>query len=270
MCNDSTVASEPKVRLKRKKEEVGCVEDKQRMDAVKEKAIEAIMRYCDSLYFKENTIEEKLNGIQGPRVPSKYEFESLIGFIEMVSEREIIDEYKELVKNHFGRMVQWFHKDYMEGEERPIPARINGVKVSLLDLYLTVKGLGGHTQVIMKNNWIEVAYAMGFPKEYVSELEECYGTHLSLLGAYYEGARNYSSGMDVPKAREREGTSGIMAMELPSEETRQGHIGTKARLVDDEEGMIGKVELDDGENATNKKIKKEDELKTLPSITLGG
>ncbi|GJV05859.1 F-box/FBD/LRR-repeat protein-like protein [Tanacetum coccineum] len=36
------VASEPKVRLKRKKEEVGCVEDKQRMDAVKEKAIEAI------------------------------------------------------------------------------------------------------------------------------------------------------------------------------------------------------------------------------------
>ncbi|GJT03669.1 ARID DNA-binding domain-containing protein [Tanacetum coccineum] len=262
--------SVPKVRLKRKKEEVGCVEDKQRMDAVKEKAIEAIMRYCDSLYFKENTIEEKLNGIQGPRVPSKYEFESLIGFIEMVSEREIIDEYKELVKNHFGRMVQWFHKDYMEGEERPIPARINGVKVSLLDLYLTVKGLGGHTQVIMKNNWIEVAYAMGFPKEYVSELEECYGTHLSLLGAYYEGARNYSSGMDVPKAREREGTSGIMAMELPSEETRQGHIGTKARLVDDEEGMIGKVELDDGENATNKKIKKEDELKTLPSITLGG
>ncbi|GKA27268.1 bulb-type lectin domain-containing protein, partial [Tanacetum coccineum] len=270
LCNDSTVASEPKVRLKRKKEEVGCVEDKQRMDAVKEKAIEAIMRYCDSLYFKENTIEEKLNGIQGPRVPSKYEFESLIGFIEMVSEREIIDEYKELVKNHFGRMVQWFHKDYMEGEERPIPARINGVKVSLLDLYLTVKGLGGHTQVIMKNNWIEVAYAMGFPKEYVSELEECYGTHLSLLGAYYEGARNYSSGMDVPKAREREGTSGIMAMELPSEETRQGHIGTKARLVDDEEGMIGKVELDDGENATNKKIKKEDELKTLPSITLRG
>ncbi|GKB70480.1 hypothetical protein Tco_0931892 [Tanacetum coccineum] len=182
LCNDSTVASEPKVRLKRRKEEVGCVEDKQRMDAVKEKAIEAIMRYCDSLYFKENTIEEKLNGIQGPRV----------------------------------------------------------------------------------------AYAMGFPKEYVSELEECYGTHLSLLGAYYEGARNYSSGMDVPKAREREGTSGIMAMELPSEETRQGHIRTKARLVDDEEGMIGKVELDDGENATNKKIKKEDELKTLPSITLRG
>ncbi|GKD54959.1 zinc finger, CCHC-type containing protein, partial [Tanacetum coccineum] len=65
LCNDATVASEPKVRLKRKKEEVGCVEDKQRMDAVKEKAIEAIMRYCDSLYFKENTIEEKLNGIQG-------------------------------------------------------------------------------------------------------------------------------------------------------------------------------------------------------------
>ncbi|GJU86551.1 hypothetical protein Tco_1294097 [Tanacetum coccineum] len=62
MCNDSTVTSEPKVRLKRRKEEVGCVEDKQRMDAVKEKAIEAIMRYCDSLYFKENTIEEKLNG----------------------------------------------------------------------------------------------------------------------------------------------------------------------------------------------------------------
>ncbi|PWA40904.1 hypothetical protein CTI12_AA556530 [Artemisia annua] len=98
---------------------------------------------------------------------------------------------------------------------------------------------------------------MGFPKEYASELQECYGTHLSLSGAYYEVARNYSSGMDVPKAREREGTSGIMAMELPSEETRQGHIGTKARLVDDEEGMIGKVELDDGENATNKKIKKE-------------
>ncbi|GJU43362.1 bulb-type lectin domain-containing protein [Tanacetum coccineum] len=66
LCNDSTVASEPKVRLKRRKEEVGCVEDKQRMDAVKEKAIEAIMRYCDSLYFKENTIEEKLNGSLPP------------------------------------------------------------------------------------------------------------------------------------------------------------------------------------------------------------
>ncbi|GJT41991.1 hypothetical protein Tco_0941856 [Tanacetum coccineum] len=57
-----TVASEPKVRLKRRKEEVGCVKNKQIINAVKEKAIEAIMRYCDSLYFKENTIEEKLNG----------------------------------------------------------------------------------------------------------------------------------------------------------------------------------------------------------------
>ncbi|GKB33617.1 zinc finger, CCHC-type containing protein [Tanacetum coccineum] len=76
LCNDSTVASEPKVRLKRRKEEVGCVEDKQRMDAVKEKAIEAIMRYCDSLYFKENTIEEKLNGIQGPRTQGRGKYRS--------------------------------------------------------------------------------------------------------------------------------------------------------------------------------------------------
>ncbi|PWA77004.1 bulb-type lectin domain-containing protein [Artemisia annua] len=160
-----------------------------------------------------------MNGIQGPRVPSKNEFESLIGFIEMVTEQEIVDECKELVKNHFEKMVHWFHKDYMEDEERPIPARINGVKVSLLDLYIIVKGLGGHTQVIMENKWIEVAYAMGFPKEDMSELHKCYGTHLSLLGAYYEVVRSYSSGMDVPKAREREGTSGIKAMELPSEET---------------------------------------------------
>ncbi|GJV05860.1 bulb-type lectin domain-containing protein [Tanacetum coccineum] len=161
----------------------------------------------------------------------------------MVSEREIIDEYKELVKNHFGRMVQWFHKDYMEGEERPIPARINGVKVSLLDLYLTVKGLGGHTQVIMKNNWIEVAYAMGFPKEYASELEECYGTHLSLLGAYYEGARNYSSdesdGTDNKPRRNGDksqincykcGKLGHYAYECPSNKTEE----VEARLVEND------------------------------------
>ncbi|PWA59992.1 bulb-type lectin domain-containing protein [Artemisia annua] len=127
----------------------------------------------------------------------------------MVSEQEIVDECKELVRNHFEKMVHWFHKDYMEDEERPIPARINGVKVNLLDLYLTVKGLGGHTQVVMENKWIEVAYAMGFPKEYASELQKCYGTHLSLLGAYYEVARSYSSGMYVPKVKEREGTSGM-------------------------------------------------------------
>ncbi|PWA55922.1 ARID DNA-binding domain-containing protein [Artemisia annua] len=225
-------------------ENVGCMEEKQSLDAVRGKAIEAIMQFCDSLYFRENTIEESMNGIQGPRVPSKNEFESLIGFIEMVSEQEIVDECKELVKDHFERMVHWFHKDYMEDEERPIPARINGVKVNLLDLYLTVKGLGGHTQVVIGNKWIEVAYAMGFPKEYASELQKCYGMHLSLLEAYYEVARSY-----VPRAREREGTS---------EETRQGHIGTEARLVDDEERMIGKVELNDG-SAINRRIKIEDD-----------
>ncbi|GKB71311.1 bulb-type lectin domain-containing protein [Tanacetum coccineum] len=233
LCNDSTVASEPKVRLKRRKEEVGCVEDKQRMDAVKEKAIEAIMRYCDSLYFKENTIEEKLNG--------------------------------------------------------SLPPVIGVTKVDLLGLYKFVDSLGGYMDITLNNKWNKVAHLLGLAQEDQEAVKECYKEYIGMVKICYEGTQRSKQerpGEDV--VRNSRGTAWIKEPQafakISVEATRKQQMrkekqahqavmissSSLERKNQGKAGMIGKVELDDGENETNKKIKKEDESKTLSSITLGG
>ena len=133
-------------------------------------------------------------------------------------------------------------------EERPTPVKIDDQDVSLLDLYLTVKGLGGHARVTIKNSWIELAYAMGFQIHHADCLREFYTTHLSLLAAYYDVAKNYSSGDYVPKALEGRGTSRVVGADMPIEET-MCEVGSKEAKVEcvDESGIKGKIEFDDGE-----------------------
>lgn len=202
----------------------------QRLDLEREKAIKAIMDYYNSIYFKELTIEERLNEDKEADVPSRNDFESLIGFLKMVNEQEFIEGCKDLVKEHFEKLIKWFYSDYMKCKERPMPVVIFETKVSLLDLYLTVKGLGGPTFVATRNKWSCVSKAIGFPVEYAYELKECYATHLSLLEAYYEVAKYYSSSDVVSEADVCMDTKGIGASVLPKEETILGCVGTDAEM----------------------------------------
>ncbi|GKA43873.1 hypothetical protein Tco_0736597 [Tanacetum coccineum] len=159
LCNDSTVASEPKVRLKRRKEEVGCVEDKQRWTCGQEKAIEG----------------------------------------------------------HNAFIVTLHGEDMYEGTEIDEKGRRKCVRNSRGDA------------------WIR--------------------NHRLLKDKCLKKATRSKQRRD----KEKQMTSRVMISSSSLERKNQSKAG-----------MIGKVELDDGENATNKKIKKEDELKTLSSITLGG
>lgn len=151
----------------------------------------ALEEYFNSLYHKGLTIDEGLNKTGQARIPSKNEFDSFIGFLKMVNEEEIADGCKELVKRHFQKLVTWFYEVILQSTERPMPVIINNSEVCLLDLYLTVRGLGGHTCVSLRNKWVQVARAMGFPKEYAEELREVYATYLSLLGTYFKMATKY-------------------------------------------------------------------------------
>ncbi|KAJ9539451.1 hypothetical protein OSB04_032184 [Centaurea solstitialis] len=216
-------------------------DDTEGLNQDKEKAIRAMMRYYDTLYFKDCSI---VTEGKSSNTPSKDEFESMIGFLIMVNEQEIDEGCKGLVADHFEKMVKWFYRDFMYCEERPTPVRINNTDVCLLDLYVTVKGMKGHTRVSTKNEWPQVASAMGFPKNCADDFMECYSTHLSLLEAYYNVARNYSSEELVPELAEY-GTKS----RLTEGETAQELVGSNGRRMDGEEDddMHGIIEYDDGD-----------------------
>ena len=114
---------------------------------------------------------------------------------------------------HFEKLEKWFYKNFMHSEKRPTLVKINNANVCLLDLYLTVKNMGGHARVSIKQEWFHVAHVMGLPKEFVDELKEYYSTNLSLMAAYYAVAKDYSMDGIVPEALECVGTSGALKAE---------------------------------------------------------
>lgn len=159
---------------------------KEILEHAKERAMRAVMRYFESLY------DNKGKGKEGEHVPSKNDFDSFVGFMDMINEQEIVEGCKELVRNHFERLVEWFYKVFVHTKKRSVPVKIEDTEVCLLDLYLIVKGMQGYGYVNLERKWKDVATGLGFSEKNAKHLRRCYETHLGLLEAYYNVAKEYS------------------------------------------------------------------------------
>ncbi|MFS7938742.1 putative transcription factor & chromatin remodeling ARID family [Helianthus anomalus] len=81
----------------------------------------------------------------------------------MLDDEGYVGNYKFFIEKKFEEMVDWFLKEKLEINTRPLPAFAeNNRKVRLLDLYMSVKREGGHQRVTNNNMWAVIARAMGF------------------------------------------------------------------------------------------------------------
>ena len=80
-----------------KTSEIKCKnEDLQELDCIQEKAIKEVFKYYDSYY--ELSIEEVLDGKKVEKMPTKNEFESLIGFMKMRSRKVVRTLLRSILK----------------------------------------------------------------------------------------------------------------------------------------------------------------------------
>ncbi|GJS54948.1 ARID DNA-binding domain-containing protein [Tanacetum coccineum] len=162
-------------------------------------------------------------------------------------------------------------KSYLERPiPGPIPPKINGVEIHLLDLYKLVESLGGYLSVHFAREFGKIGEILGLSIQDEEEVKKCYINYLDVFTCYYKTARvpkqEHSPVLDIPTEiveEDKEYTCltsrqcDIAEIKAPSMETanRKGkakrieHFGVK--LED-----INEVEDPDSQQFQNQQIRK--------------
>ncbi|KAJ0439070.1 putative transcription factor & chromatin remodeling ARID family [Helianthus annuus] len=107
--------------------------------------------------------------------------------LDMLDDDSYVGKYKFYIEKKFEEMVDWFLKDKLEINIRPLPAYAeNNRKISLLDLYMAVKKEGGHRRVTENNMWAVISKDMGFDYKEGEFMRLMYAMYLDVLVYYYK------------------------------------------------------------------------------------
>ncbi|GJR02465.1 ARID DNA-binding domain-containing protein [Tanacetum coccineum] len=92
------------------------------------------------------SMENNLIEIKGVIYSTKVNtFDEYVAFLNLIKQDEIISQQWDAFREKFDKVVKWFYKSYLERPiPGPIPPKINGVEIHMLDLYKLVEGLGGY------------------------------------------------------------------------------------------------------------------------------
>ncbi|MFS7970072.1 putative transcription factor & chromatin remodeling ARID family [Helianthus anomalus] len=86
------------------------------------------------------------------------DFQDCKALLHMLEDEDYVFKYKCYLETVFENMVEWFIKEKLEIQSRPLPAyATNNRKVGLLDLYMAVKREGGHRRITENGMWSMIA-----------------------------------------------------------------------------------------------------------------
>ncbi|KAL9996554.1 putative transcription factor & chromatin remodeling ARID family [Helianthus debilis subsp. tardiflorus] len=115
------------------------------------------------------------------------DFQDCKALLDMLEDDSYVSKYKYCIEKKFEEMVDWFLKDKLEITTRPLPAyATDNRKVSLLDLYVTVKREGGHRRITENNMWAMITKDMGFEYNEGEFMRLVYAMYLDVLVYYYK------------------------------------------------------------------------------------
>ncbi|KAF5769162.1 putative transcription factor & chromatin remodeling ARID family [Helianthus annuus] len=105
----------------------------------------------------------------------------------MLDDEDYVIKYKYHLEMTFNNMIDWFLKEKLGINSRPLPAYAsNNRKVSLLDLYMAVKREGGHRRIIENGMWAMIARDIGFEYDEGEYMWLIYAMYLDVLVYYYK------------------------------------------------------------------------------------
>ncbi|KAL9997530.1 putative transcription factor & chromatin remodeling ARID family [Helianthus debilis subsp. tardiflorus] len=97
------------------------------------------------------------------QVMSFKEFQHSKALLDMLDDEEYVMKYKYHLETKFNDMIDWFLKEKLEINTRPLPAYASDNRmVCLLDLYMAVKREGGHRRITENNLWAMIAKEICF------------------------------------------------------------------------------------------------------------
>ncbi|MFS8000703.1 putative transcription factor & chromatin remodeling ARID family [Helianthus anomalus] len=115
------------------------------------------------------------------------EFQDCKVLLDMLDDEEYVMKYKYHLETTFNDMVDWFLKEKLEINTRPLPAYASdNRKECLLDLYMAVKREGGHRRITENNLWAMIAKEIGFDYNEGEYMRLLYAMYLDVLIYYYK------------------------------------------------------------------------------------
>ncbi|KAJ0716180.1 putative transcription factor & chromatin remodeling ARID family [Helianthus annuus] len=115
------------------------------------------------------------------------DFQDFKALLDMLDDESYVGKYKFYIEKKFEEMVDWFLKDKLEINTRPLPAFAeNNRKVCLLNLYMAVKREGGHRRVTDNKMWAVISRDMGFDYKDGDFMRLMYAMYLDVLVYYYK------------------------------------------------------------------------------------
>nr|GEU65971.1 ARID DNA-binding domain-containing protein [Tanacetum cinerariifolium] len=117
-------------------------------------------------------------------------FNEYVAFLNLLKQVEIISQEWDVFRNKFDKVVKWFYENYLERSlPGPIPPKINGITIYLMDLYKFVESLGGYLSVYFAREFGKIGEILGLLIQDGEEVRRCYINFLDVFTSYYKTAR---------------------------------------------------------------------------------
>ncbi|GJR28629.1 ARID DNA-binding domain-containing protein [Tanacetum coccineum] len=162
---------------------------------------EFLENYFDSLEKGDTSVGMKTDGmlsvhndlieIKGTTYSTKVNtFNEYVAFLNLSKQDEIVSQEWDTFRSKFDRVVKWFYEKYLEKPlPGPIPPKINGVTIHLMDLYKLVESFGGYPSVYFAREFGKIGEILGLSIQDGEEVRKCYINFLDVFTSYYKTAR---------------------------------------------------------------------------------
>nr|GEY06113.1 ARID DNA-binding domain-containing protein [Tanacetum cinerariifolium] len=129
--------------------------------------------------------------VKGVFYPTKVSsFNKYVSFLDLIKNDDLVSQEWDIFRDKFNNAFRWFYDVYLKREMRgPIPSKINGIEIHLMDLYKLVECLGGYLSVYFAKEFGYIAEMFALSYDYGEEIKECYNKYLDVFKCYYSTAR---------------------------------------------------------------------------------
>ncbi|GJZ34309.1 ARID DNA-binding domain-containing protein [Tanacetum coccineum] len=129
--------------------------------------------------------------VKGVFYPTKVSsFNEYVSFLDLIKNDDLVSQEWDIFRNKFNNAFRWFYDVYLKREmPGPIPPKINGIEIHLMDLYKIVESLGGYLSVYFAKEFGYIAEMVGVSFDYGEEVKDCYKKYLDVFKCYYSTAR---------------------------------------------------------------------------------
>ncbi|KAM0066106.1 putative transcription factor & chromatin remodeling ARID family [Helianthus debilis subsp. tardiflorus] len=191
---------------------------------------EYLNQYFESLNISSNKCDWNVLIMQAMSVK---DFQDCKALLDMLDDESYVGKYKFYIERKFEEMVDWFLKDKLEINTRPLPTYAENIrKVCLLDLYMAVKREGGHRRVANNNMWAVISKDMGFDYKEGEFMRLMYAMYLYVLIYYYK----FQTTQEGAAKKEIKVDQGIHVAEARPSKSLDEDEGSSRRPGADQEG----------------------------------